>query len=562
MATLSAKALNIKYEALRSERANLDTQLELIERFVVPGRGRFFQEGQDHEQSINWRDRELYDGTAQNSAIMLAAFTHGNLTSASLDWFNPTFKGKTLKGLKDAKEWLEECGSLQKASLNESNLDLEIQEQYLDSCSMGTGYMMHDELKSGLDFGGHYFKSQMMRQCYFEEDMDGNPVGFFIKRTYSPTQLAIKFGIESLPADIAQKLENPGISGDNTEDLIYCVYLDIANMNADVSQVLVPERRPYVGRYVLTRGQQFIGDEQRFYEFPAYVLRWARTAGSKYGHSPGIVALGDILTLQEMVRLNRTATEKTVDPPMKTTRRGIIGDLRLSAGGLTMVRDMDGLAPLMPANSYRVENGWRDIQDLRKRIEQYFFIDQLQLKESPQMTATEVRVRYEIMQRMLGPTLGRITSDLLDPLVKRSFWMMYRKKAFPRMPDSVAENKGELVIEYTGPLARAQMMGKVDGITRWLSLTSEMSQVPGMEEITDVPDADKVSNLIARILGVPEEVIRSEGDVKNRRAKRTKDRELAQQLAAAESASTSAKNMAQAGAAGGEGMAQGPQGIQ
>ena len=197
----------------------------------------------------------------------------------------------------------------------------------------------------------------------------------------------------------------------------------------------------------------------------------------------------------------RTATEKTVDPPMKTTRRGVLGDLDLMAGGMTNVREMDALQPLMPPGAYRVETGWQDINDIRQRVRQAFFVDQLELKESPQMTATEVQVRYEMMQRLLGPTLGRIQSDFLDPLITRSFWMMFRKGALPPMPQVVADaEEADLDIEYVGPLARAQKLQSVDGIQRWLGMVAEMGQM--FPEMLDLPDTDEIGRYTAGILGV------------------------------------------------------------
>ena len=51
------------------------------------------------------------------------------------------------------------------------------------------------------------------------------------------------------------------------------------------------------------------------------------------------------------------------------------------------------------------------------------------------MTATEVQVRYELMQRLLGPTLGRFQSEFLNPLIERVFGIMFRANAFLPAPE-------------------------------------------------------------------------------------------------------------------------------
>ena len=87
--------------------------------------------------------------------------------------------------------------------------------------------------------------------------------------------------------------------------------------------------------------------------------------------------------------------------------------------------------------------------------------DQLELNEGPQMTATEVQVRYELMQRLLGPTLGRLQSEFLNPIVERAFYSMLRGNALPPMPEVLQQIGGDLDIEYVGPLARSQKMDEV-----------------------------------------------------------------------------------------------------
>lgn len=547
MARWDADEIIQAYESSEQDRRSLDGQYDLIERFVMPGRGRFYEDDMGGNNAIDWSAREIYDSTAASDAQMLAANIHGNLTSDSLDWFGITFEQDELNEDQESAEWLEAAASLEKKSIQESNFGREVPELYLDGVGFGTAVLLHDEQPGpNLQWNGHKFASQMMRQCYFEEDFDGNPVSLFLKRTYSPRQLANKFGAQSLPDSVRKKLESPETALLEDEELVRVIYLDVSKKDADVSGILSPSARPYVGRYVLVNGHHFVGEEESWYEFPGYILRWARTAGSKYGFSPAMIALGDILTLQELVQMIRGAEEKTVDPPMKSTRRGIIGDLDQQAAGLTMVRDMDGLAPLLPPGSYRINSGWDDVQDLRRKIDRLFFIDQLQLKESPEMTATEVRVRYELMQRTLGPTLGRIQNDFLDPLVKRSFWMMARKGAFPKMPDKVRKLKGTLKIEYRGPLAKAQKLGEVDGIIRWLGLGADISQMPGAEEIIDVPDYDAAYTHIGDILGVPKKLVRSEVERNKRRKARKAQQQNQEQAAMTESASGTVKNIADA----------------
>ena len=100
------------------------------------------------------------------------------------------------------------------------------------------------------------------------------------------------------------------------------------------------------------------------------------------------------------------------------------------------------------------------LADVRASVRRIFFSDQLELNEGPQMTATEVQVRYELMQRLLGPTLGRLQSEFLNPIVERAFYSMLRGNALPQMPEC-CNARFDLDIEYVGPLARSQKMDEV-----------------------------------------------------------------------------------------------------
>lgn len=161
-------------------------------------------------------------------------------------------------------------------------------------------------------------------------------------------------------------------------------------------------------------------------------------------------------------------------------------------------------------------------EELQRQIRSIFYVDQLELKESPAMTATEVQTRYELMQRLLGPTLGRLQSDYLDPLVQRTFNILYRAGQFGEPPASVLESSGELDIIYTGPLVRAQRADIAMGVTRWVASLAELGEVA--PEVLDIPDWDAIGKELGSLEGVPAKLMRSEADIKRKRD----DRDAAQ----------------------------------
>ncbi len=249
---------------------------------------------------------------------------------------------------------------------------------------------------------------------------------------------------------------------------------------------------------------------------PAFIPRWRKTSKSMWGHGPAMIALPDILTINQLVELILKATEKVVDPPTKVTERGLLSDIDLEPAGLTVVRSMDSMEPYESGARFDVSQLQREA--LKQSIRSIFFVDQLELKESPAMTATEVQTRYELMQRLLGPTLGRLQADYLDPLVQRTFNILYRAGQLGEPPQIVFENSSELDIIYMGPLVRAQRADIAQGVTRWVATLAELGEIA--PEVLDVPNWDKIAKELGSLEGVPAKLMNSDVEIKKLRKKR------------------------------------------
>lgn len=272
-------------------------------------------------------------------------------------------------------------------------------------------------------------------------------------------------------------------------------------------------------KYVLHKDAFELGEEGGYYENPAFIPRWRKTSKSMWGHGPAMIALPDILTINQLVELILKATEKVVDPPTKVTERGLLSDLDLEPAGMTVVRTMDSMEPYESGARFDVSQLQRE--QLKQSIRSIFYVDQLELKESPAMTATEVQTRYELMQRLLGPTLGRLQSDYLDPLVQRTFNILYRAGQFGELPATITdEGNGELDIIYTGPLVRAQRADIAQGVSRWVASLAELGEI--VPEVMDIPNWDAIGKELGSLEGVPAKLMNSNSQIKKKRNDREK----------------------------------------
>lgn len=548
---MECSKLRRRFQLQKSDRSNINGTFEMIERFIMPYSGKFYYQ-QKSEGEINWRKRDLFDSTAVLANQNLAANIHSGLTNPVLRWFDIRFRDDALNSNQEALTWTEECSNRVFLALQESNFNLEVNEVYLDLTGFGTSIMVEEvEENSQGEFQNLDFMAANLSECYFEQDHNGNVVYFYRELSWTPVQVCEKFKKEDgtyqgVPDDIIKQAQEG--TPDLRHDVIFAIFPRPGKQGDINAKIVAPKERPFGFKYFLLADGSELGEEGGYYEMPAFVPRWRKTTGSKWGHSPAMLCLSDVLTLNSLVALVLGAAEKVVDPPIMTTRRGVFGDVNIDAGQVTVVASMDSMRPYESGARFDVSALTK--ADLQQSIRQTFFMDQLQLKESPAMTATEVQVRYELMQRLMGPTLSRLQFDFLDPLVQRTFKILYRAGKLPEAPDVVKQAGAEFDIEYTGPMARAQKADQVSAIERWLMQIGQLSAV--YPELRDLPDVDAAGRELGNLGGVPPKVIKPQARVNTERKKKEKAMKDQQQLDKVQQAAGAAKDLAAAGVTGGD----------
>jgi len=168
----------------------------------------------------------------------------------------------------------------------------------------------------------------------------------------------------------------------------------------------------------------------------------------------------------------------------------------------------------------------------RNSIRSAFYVDQLQLNESPSMTATEVLQRNEEKMRLLGPVMGRLQSELLQPLIQRSFKLLLRNGELPVPPEALQGQ--DIDIEYVSPLAKAQKMTDLQSMMRGLEIMLQLAEVA---PVMDYLDENGLVKYLIDVAGIPARVIRSDDQVMAiREAKAEQERMMAEQQREAQAA--------------------------
>jgi len=145
------------------------------------------------------------------------------------------------------------------------------------------------------------------------------------------------------------------------------------------------------------------------------------------------------------------------------------------------------------------------------------------------MTAFEVAKRFELLQRLLGPTMGRQETEFLNPLIDRMFGIMLRHGALPKPPDVLVQAGAQIDVQYEGPLAKSQRLAEVEGLERLQALVVNAATLD--PSIVDNIDYDEAIHLAADVLGVPPKLLRDPDDVKKMRDQRAQQQAQQQQIA-------------------------------
>jgi len=468
------------------------------------------------------RTEVLFDSTAITANNLLAASLQGTLTSPSLPWFSLKLRDDDANKIRDVQIWLEDTARRMYAVFNESNFNTEVHEMYLDLCSVGTSAIFVEEANEGFLKGGLHFNTLHIAEYFIQENSTGRVDTLYRKYKMTARQAVQEFGEDNVGTKIKEAVK---AKPDTQFNFIHAVeptpdYERSVGMKAKT-------KLPFHSCHVCFEDKMVVRTGG-YNEFPYLVPRWSKATGEIFGRSPSYNALPDIKTLNKAVEIGLKAWAKAIDPPLLVTDDGVIGRVRMTPAGITVVRSDTAIKPLQIGSNWQTT----DLKEnqLRTAIRQAYYSDQLQLQEGPQMTATEVQVRYELMQRLLGPTLGRFQTEFLNPLIERVFGIMLRSDALTPRP---SEMEGmNMDIEYVGPLARSQRMEEAIAVERLYQLAMQVVQVD--PTVMDVIDHEQAIRMRATLLGVPKTVLRGEDEVAEIREQRAAAQQQAQEQAMAQ----------------------------
>lgn len=508
-----AKKLIKAHNDRKASRSNWDSFWEDIGRFVIPNKEDVFT--LQNRATGDRKHHKLYDSSAVHFNELLANTLHSMLTNPSQVWLELNARDKKINLSPAVRKYLQEVAELMIQMLNNSNFQPQVHEVYMDLGSFGTGVLGVFEDDETV----FRFDSKPIYHFYVEENSKGivNTLSTVDKITVEDA--FEKFG-EKAFGDEADRLKK------NMQQKIEILNTVMPRKKADRFGV-GKLNKPFSNTFVWVE-KEMIVQEGGFDSFPFMVPRFMKVSDEKYGRSPGMKALPDIKMLNSMMKTTLRGAQKVVDPPLAIPDDGFLGRVNTTPGGLNPYRagTTDRIFPIETKGNIGL--GLDLMNDVRERVKQHFFIDQLQLREGPQMTATEVNARVEVQLRLLGPLLGRLHSEFLQPMVARLLDIMSRKNLLPKNPPAeLVGGNFELEVFFTSQIAKAQRLGEADNLTRFLSTMEGIVQFD--PKAADNIDIDKVTKKLAVLNGVPEDIFNDEETVEELREQRAEAQAAAQQ---------------------------------
>ncbi|KKK50980.1 hypothetical protein LCGC14_3119590, partial [marine sediment metagenome] len=331
----------------------------------------------------------------------------------------------------------------------------------------------------------------------------------FRKFKYTARQAVQEFGIENLGEKITEAY-NDLEQRDKDFNFFHAVF-PREEYNPEKDD---PVNMEFASVYV-SRDETKIISEGGYEELPYQVDRFDKDALEDYGRSPTMKKLPTIKMANVMQQTRIKGWEKQVDPPVFIPDDGSIWPLATQPGGVIFYR-AGGEKPEYWEFKGNLTDMEQAILSVQQEIQRGYFLDMFDpLVDRQNMTATEVMARVEQKMRFLTPIIGRLQSELFNPMIQRIIKILSKQKKLPQMPQELSE--GDFSVMYLGRLALALRTLESEGLAQLLLEWAPMAEISDhMDNLnTDVAFRDS-----ARNRGVPSTWLKVVDTVKADRLKR------------------------------------------
>lgn len=523
-----------RVEGLYKDRANFDNAWQEIGERIYPEHANFIYTPSPGEK----RMQKVYDSVGIHSNQLLSSGLFSLLTSPANQWamFMPV--NLQLYQIREVALYLDEVSRIQYHEINKASAGFStaMHESYLSYGAFGNLCVFVEEI---LEQDCLSFISLPLYECYPIENQYNHVDTLYRRYDRTVEQLVRRFGKENL-SEKTQDL----VTANKIDKKIECFHIILPRETYNILSRKSIDK-PYASVYVEKKEKHVI-HEGGYEELPFMFARFYKESFETYGRGPGSTALPDVKMLMSVAKVTIRGAQKTVDPALLLPDTGFLRPVRTTPGGLNFYRkgrlSMKNDIDVFPTGNPGL--GIEFVEHLHQRIREAFYVDQLQLHEGPQMTATEVMQRTEEKLRLMGPLLGRIQTELLSPMIKRVYGLLHRAGKLPPMPEILVNEPVKIV--YISPIARAQEQVEANGMMRAFGVLEPL--LDRQPQIMDVFDTDEMSRGVFDMFSVSQKYLIEQKQVNAIRQERAEAERKKQEAENLRNTGQGADSMARAGA--------------
>ena len=528
------------FRSCKSDRVNWDGHWQDVADYVLPTRD--FQTKQRSKGAQ--RRGTIYNTTAPEAAVQLAAALEGMLFNTGIRWFELTTENEDVNKLHDVREWLYDSTNrmLSYFDNTSSHFSLSGHEVALDLVCFGTGVVLAQESD-----GKMKFQARDLSGIYLKSSDDGDIIDVYREFKMPAWEVVETFGAENCSEDCVKSAENPD-KRDKEISVLHHVYKRMERDSYRKDKL----NKEWASCYYEIDAKHRLS-EGGFDENPYIIVRWSKAAEETYGRSPAMEVLPAIKVVNAMSRTVLEASELAVRPPVIVGAGSMEGPIRTAPGSIMYVRQGTRDIPQPFNHGARPDIGHEMMDREEMKIQKAFFADRLSLPQQDRMTATEIIERRQQGLMVLSPILSRLYTEWLNPIIARTFqWMMKRGLLSP-MPDSISG--GELKINYVSPLAVSRRASNTQAFMQAMSASQILLQLN--PEVMQNLDIDGIFRSLMSQNNVDPSFLKTEQEVQSMRQEQQQQEQMQQQMMMAQQAASAAKDGASAavdlGALGGMG---------
>ena len=494
-----------RLESLRTERADYFDYWGQLSDYHLAHRGRFLDKSGGRKVK---RNTKQYNNTSRLAVRSSAAGLMAGITPASRPWFKLKLNGTNIGLSKAVQTWLFQVQTILEETFAASNTYNMLHPLYSEIVTFGIASM------GVFEDPEHVIRCKTYTVGSYLLGAGANDVIDTHYREYGQTagQLVKQYGKERVSHNTRTAWDRG-----NIELIVPCVHAVEPNDNRDSFSpfaIDMPFRSVYYEKGASRDDGMLF--ESGFEEFPFMTPRWDVSGEEVYAEDcPGMMSIGDSKGLQLGERRFYQALDKVGNPPLiadsdlrSQVRNGPPGP------GDTVWRSNNASEMKPIYGNYKPDiKSIRGAQEIvEARIDKAFYVNLFLMlandsRKQP-VSAREVVEKHEEKLLQLGPVLERLHTELLSPLIDRTFNILQRAGRLPPPPDELVNTV--VTVDFISILAQAQKMVGLTATERVVGFAGEMAAI--WPEARHKINSHQVIDQYAEDAGVDPRIIRSDKD--------------------------------------------------